>query len=158
MTSKKARPISKKRKFVKDGIFYAELNDVLAHEFADNGYAGCDVRVTPKCTEVYIRATHTREVAGDNNKRIREITALIQKRFKYQPGKIRMFTAAVENKGLSALAQAQAVKYRLLQGLSVRLAAYSVVKLIMDRGAKGCEVIVSGKLRFLFISLFSHFI
>ena len=45
------------------------------------------------------------------------------------------------------MAQAQAVKFRLLQGLSVRRAAYSVVKFIMDKGAIGCEVVVSGKLR-----------
>ena len=45
------------------------------------------------------------------------------------------------------MAQAQAVKFKLLQGLSVRRAAYSVVKFIMDKGAKGCEVVVSGKLR-----------
>lgn len=34
-----------------------------------------------------------------------------------------------------------------MQGLSVRRAAYSVVKFIMDKGAKGCEVVVTGKLR-----------
>lgn len=53
----------------------------------------------------------------------------------------------VKNKGLSALAQAEAVRYRLFEGLSVRRAAYSVLKFIMDRGAKGVEVTVSGKLR-----------
>jgi len=53
----------------------------------------------------------------------------------------------IRNKGLSALSQAQAVKFRLMQGLSVRRAAYSVVKFIMDKGAKGCEVVVTGKLR-----------
>ncbi len=45
------------------------------------------------------------------------------------------------------MSQAQAVKFRLLQGLSVRRAAYSVVKFIMDKGAMGCEVVVTGKLR-----------
>mmetsp|Transcript_26484 Transcript_26484/g.43291 ORF Transcript_26484/g.43291 Transcript_26484/m.43291 type:complete len:310 (-) Transcript_26484:484-1413(-) len=141
------KPISKKRKFIKDGVFYAELNDFLAHELAEDGYAGCEVRVTPTRTEVIIRATRPRQVVGDQGRRVREITALVQKRFKYQKGQIILFAEKIRNKGLSALAQAQAVKFRLLQGLSVRRAAYSVVKFIMDKGAKGCEVTVSGKLR-----------
>eukprot|EP01083_Nonionella_stella_P001385 3979_1 len=142
-----SKPISKKRKFVKDGVFYAELNDFLARELAEDGYAGCEVRVTPTRTEVIIRATRPRQVVGDQGRRVREITALVQKRFKYQKGQIILFAEKIRNKGLSALAQAQAVKFRLLQGLSVRRAAYSVVKFIMDKGAKGCEVVVSGKLR-----------
>jgi len=142
-----SKPISKKRKFIKDGVFYAELNDFLARELAEDGYAGCEVRVTPTRTEVIIRATRPRQVVGDQGRRVREITALVQKRFKYQKGQIILFAEKIRNKGLSALAQAQAVKFRLLQGLSVRRAAYSVVKFIMDQGAKGCEVVVSGKLR-----------
>jgi len=142
-----SKPISKKRKFIKDGVFYAELNDFLARELAEDGYAGCEVRVTPTRTEVIIRATRPRQVVGEQGRRVREITALVQKRFKYQKGQIILFAEKIRNKGLSALAQAQAVKFRLLQGLSVRRAAYSVVKFIMDKGAKGCEVRVTGKLR-----------
>jgi len=48
---------------------------------------------------------------------------------------------------LSALAQAEAVRYLLFEGLSVRRACYSVLKFIKEKGAKGCEVIISGKLR-----------
>jgi len=143
----KQKLMNKKRKFVKDGVFYAELNDFLASELAEDGYAGCEVRVTPTRTEVIIRATRPRQVVGDQGRRVREITALVQRRFKYQSGQIILFAEKIRNKGLSALAQAQAVKFRLLQGLSVRRAAYSVVKFIMDKGAQGCEVVVSGKLR-----------
>jgi len=141
------KPISKKRKFVKDGVFYAELNDFLAKELAEDGYAGCEVRVTPTRTEVIIRATRPRQVVGEQGRRVREITALVQKRFRFQKGHIILFAEKIRNKGLSALSQAQAVKFRLMQGLSVRRAAYSVVKFIMDKGAKGCEVVVTGKLR-----------
>merc|ERR1719251_341060 len=141
------KPMNKKKKFVKDGVFYAELNDFLAEELAEDGYSGCEVRVTPTRTEVIIRATRPRQVVGEQGRRVREITALVQKRFQFQKGQIILFAEKIRNKGLSALAQAQAAKFRLLQGLSVRRAAYSVVKFIMDKGAKGCEVVVSGKLR-----------
>ena len=38
-------------------------------------------------------------------------------------------------------------RYKLLGGLAVRRACYGVLRFIMESGAKGCEVIVSGKLR-----------
>ena len=44
--------ISKKRKFVADGVFRAELNDFFSRELSEEGYAGCDVRVTHARTEV----------------------------------------------------------------------------------------------------------
>merc|ERR1712137_435599 len=36
---------------------------------------------------------------------------------------------------------------KLLGGLAVRRACYGVLRFIMENGAKGCEVIISGKLR-----------
>lgn len=46
--------ISKKRKFVADGVFRAELNEFFTRELAEEGYSGCDVRVTHARTEVHI--------------------------------------------------------------------------------------------------------
>jgi small subunit ribosomal protein S3e len=34
-----------------------------------------------------------------------------------------------------------------MQGLACRRAAYGVIKFVMENGAKGCEVVVAGKLR-----------
>merc|ERR1712086_1113055 len=49
--------------------------------------------------------------------------------------------------GACAGAQAESLRYKLLGGLAVRRVAYGVVRFIMENGAKGCEVIISGKLR-----------
>ncbi|THG13699.1 hypothetical protein TEA_022196 [Camellia sinensis var. sinensis] len=56
--------MSKKRKFVADGVFFAELNEVLMRELAEDGYSGVEVRVTPIRTEIIIRATRTQNVLG----------------------------------------------------------------------------------------------
>jgi ribosomal protein S3 len=48
-------------------------------------------------------------------------------------------------RGLSAIAQAESMKFKLLQGLAVRRAAYGVIRFVMESEAKGCEVIISGK-------------
>nr|GEW06644.1 40S ribosomal protein S3-1-like [Tanacetum cinerariifolium] len=59
-----ATQLSKKRKFVADGVFFAELNEVLMRELAEDGYSGVEVRVTPMRTEIIIRATRTQNVLG----------------------------------------------------------------------------------------------
>ncbi|KAF5743162.1 ribosomal protein S3 component of cytosolic 80S ribosome and 40S small subunit [Tripterygium wilfordii] len=57
-----ATQITKKRKFVGDGVFFAELNEVLTRELAEDGYSGVEVRVTPMRTEIIIRAIRTKNV------------------------------------------------------------------------------------------------
>jgi hypothetical protein len=45
-------------------VFYAELNELLTRELAEDGYSGVEVRVTPMRTEIIIRATRTQNVLG----------------------------------------------------------------------------------------------
>ncbi|KAF3847119.1 hypothetical protein F7725_020147, partial [Dissostichus mawsoni] len=127
---KMAVQISKKRKFVADGIFKAELNEFLTRELAEDGYSGVEVRVTPTRTEIIILATR---ILGEKGRRIRELTAVVQKRFGFPEGSL--YAEKVATRGLCAIAQAESLRYKLLGGLAVR------------SGAKGCEVVVSGKLR-----------
>ncbi|CAG8570546.1 12248_t:CDS:2, partial [Cetraspora pellucida] len=133
--------------FVADGVFFAELNEFFTRELAEEGYSGVEVRVTPARTEIIIRATHTQEVLGEKGRRIRELTALIQKRFKFPENTVELYAEKVQSRGLCAIAQCESLRYKLLAGLAVRRACYGVLRFIMESGAKGCEVVVSGKLR-----------
>jgi small subunit ribosomal protein S3e len=108
--------ISKRRKFVADGVFYAELNEFFQRELAEEGYSGVEVRVTPTVTDIIIRATHTQEVLGEQGRRIRELTSLIQKRFKFTENSVSLYAAKVQNRGLSAVAQCESLRYKLLNG------------------------------------------
>ncbi|CAL1165515.1 unnamed protein product [Cladocopium goreaui] len=175
--------VSKKRKFVADGVFNAELNEFLARTLGDladessfdkpaigiywhsvgiglglwadssdqprgeDGYAGVEVRVTPIRTEIIIRATRTREVLGEKGRRIRELTALVQKRFGFPENSVELFAERVENRASCAMAQCESLRFKLIGGLAVRRACYGVLRFIMENGAKGVEVIISGKLR-----------
>ena len=130
-----------------DGVFFAELNDLLLKELADDGYAGVSVKATPLRTEIIIKATQTQAVLGERGRRIRELTALVQQRFNFPDGSIELYAQKVQNRGLCAIAQAESLRYKLAGGLPVRRACYGVVRFIMEAGAKGCEVIVTGKLR-----------
>ncbi|MDP2435760.1 MAG: 30S ribosomal protein S3 [archaeon] len=148
MASKAIRhQVSKKRKFVSDGIFYAELNEFLTRELSEDGYSGVEVRVTPARTEIIIRATRTRSVLGEKGQRIRELTAVVQKRFNFPDNYVELFAERVQNRALCAVAQAESLAFKLQAGLAVRRACYGIMRFVMEEGAKGCEVLVSGKLR-----------
>jgi len=92
---------------------------MLQKELAEDGYAGVEIRRTPMRTEIIIRATRTREVLGEKGQRIRELTSAVQKRFGFAEGTVEMFAERVMNRGLSAMAQAESLKFKLLGGLQV---------------------------------------
>jgi len=139
--------MSKKRKFVADGVFFAELNEFLTRELAEEGYSGVEVRVAPSKTEIIIRATRPQNVLGEKGRRIRELTSAVQKRFSFKEDNLALYAEKVANRGLCAIAQCESLRYKLLGGLAVRRACYGVLRFIMESGARGCEVVVSGKLR-----------
>ncbi|KAI0228544.1 40S ribosomal protein S3, partial [Massospora cicadina] len=120
--------------FVADGVFYAELNEFFTRELAAENYAGVEVRVTPAKTEI-INVSQPQKVLGEKGRHIRELTAL------------NFMLNAFSSPGLCAVAQCESLKFKLLNGLAVRRAAHGVLRYIMESGAKGCEVVVSGKLR-----------
>merc|ERR1711860_139212 len=147
MGSSEMAQMGKKRKFVTDGIFKAELNEFLTRELAEDGYSGVEVRVTPTRTEIIILATRTQNVLGEKGRRIRELTSVVQKRFNSPEGTVELYAEKVATRGLCAIAQCESLRYKLIGGLAVRRACYGVLRFIMESGAKGCEVVVSGKLR-----------
>jgi len=139
--------MSKKRKVVNDGLFYAELNEFFQRELGEDGYSGVEVRVTPVRTEIIIKATRTQNVLGEKGRRIRELTSLVQKRFNFPEGNVELYAERVLNRGLCAVAQAESLRYKLLGGLAVRRACYGVLRFVMENGAKGVEIQINGKVR-----------
>merc|ERR1711934_423681 len=141
-----ARPISKKHLFVRDGLFKAELDEFFKRELAEDGYSGVIVRKSKTC-EVIIIATRPSQVLGEKTRRIRELTSIVNKRWSAEQGQIDLYVERVANRGLSAVSQAESLRYKLLGGLPVRRAAYGVLRFVMENGARGCEVVISGKIR-----------
>merc|ERR1712231_44727 len=117
-----SRPISKKHLFVRDGLFRAEADEFFNRELAEDGYSGIVVRKSKTC-EIIIIATRPSQVLGEKTRRIRELTAIVNKRWGEQQGQIDLYVERVTNRGLSAVAQAESLRYKLIAGLPVRRAA-----------------------------------
>ena len=93
-------------------------------ELAEDGYSGLEIRVAPNRTEIIIMATRTQNVLGEKGRRIRELTAVVTKRFGFAPGSIELYAEKVGVRGLCAIAQAESLRYKLVGGLAVRRACY----------------------------------
>merc|ERR550539_2197583 len=148
MTDAKVRQINKKKKFVADGVFHAELHEFLGRALADAGYGGMEVRSSEAKTDITIKVVKKDEAVGNKDQKCNELESLIQKRFGFEEGHVSIKFDPIRNKGLCASAQAEMLKTKLIKGIAVRTAALSIINTVMKfGGAIGCEVIVSGKMR-----------
>ncbi|GFQ01416.1 40S ribosomal protein s3-1 [Phtheirospermum japonicum] len=84
-------------------------------ELGKDGYSGAEVRVTSmRC------ANFNQLTLGEKGRRIRELTSVVQKRFKFTENSVELYAEKVNNRGLCAIAQAESLRYKLLGGLAVR--------------------------------------
>jgi len=137
-----------KKKFIADGVFHAELHGFLSKALVSAGYAGIEIRKTPAKTEIKIKAVNTQDVWGVDGRRLRELELLIQKRYGYKEEQLSLGVEQIKHRGLCAASQAENLKMKLVSEIPVRMAAQSIIKSVMkEKGARGCEVIISGKLK-----------
>ena len=145
--------ISTKRKFINDGVFRAEVNELLQHALADFGFSGIEVNFTKGKTEVRVlisRFNELTDIESKNSIKINELRQLIEQRFGFDRNpdhKFNLFVKRTYHRGVEAQEQAEYLKRRLLVGTPARSAAMNVIRNMLNKGAKGCEVIISGKLR-----------
>ena len=148
---------STKRKFINDGVFRAEVNELLQKAFADFGFSGIEVNFSKGKTEVRVLVSKfnqlmSRELKDTTNSiKVNELRGLIEQRFGFnREGSNHKFSLHLKrtfHRGIEAQEQAEHLKKRLLMGTPARSAAMNVIRNMLNKGAKGCEVIISGKLR-----------
>ena len=149
---------STKRKFINDGVFRAEVNELLRKAFAEFGFSGIEVNFSKGKTEVRVLVSRFNQLMNrdlkdsTNSIKVNELKGLIEQRFGFNSEKNpnHKFTLHLKrtyHRGIEAQEQAEHLKKRLLMGTPARSAAMNVIRNMLNKGAKGCEVIISGKLR-----------
>lgn len=147
------KQLSTRKKFIADGVFRAEVNDLLQAALADFGFSGIEVNFTQSTTEVRVLVSRYKDLLDQhsiNGIKIQELKQLIEQRFGFTNRKNHKFVLAAKrtnHMGVNAQEQCEYLKKRLLAGVPVRSAAMNVIRNMIRKGAKGCEVIISGKLR-----------
>jgi small subunit ribosomal protein S3e len=143
----RAQRCSKVRRIIETGLFYAELNELLTRELAVDGYGGCEVRMTPSRTEIIIKASNTGIFTDQKGRRLQELRLMILKRWNIKDEQLEIFIDRIQVRGLCALNQLESLRYKIVNRIPARRAAYSIIRFVMEANAQGCEVVIAGKMR-----------
>lgn len=129
--------------FIEQGIKLMQINEYLRSELVRAGFAGVDIQKTPLGVRITLKTSRPGLVIGKGGKRIQEITDVLHDRFGLEMPQIEV--EEVTNPDLNAQIMAERLAYSLDRGRHYRRAGYYILRKIMDSGAKGTEIIVSGK-------------
>ena len=136
--------MASERKFVAENIRRVLLKEYLMKEVSRAGFGGLDVQRTPMGTRVILTTERPGLVIGRRGQTIKNLTAVIEDRFGFENPQIEV--QEVENASLNAQIMAEKLAFSLERGWHFRSAGHSTVRRIMDAGARGCHIIVAGKL------------
>ncbi|MHA1888383.1 MAG: 30S ribosomal protein S3 [Promethearchaeota archaeon] len=132
-----------KKHFVNRGLQNTLIEEYLASELDNSGYAGCSLQKTPMGTRITIRTSRPGIVIGRRGAKVKELTESVKEKFDINVPTIDVET--VENPELNAQIQAERIAYAIQKGQNYRRATYSIIRRIMRSGARGIEVHISGK-------------
>lgn len=122
----------------------AEIHEYLAEKLKDAGFGGVDIAFTPMGTRVTIYAMRPGRVIGPRGRTIREISEELEKRFGVENPNVTV--AEIEVPELNPQVMAYRIAQALQRGVRHRRVAFWALRRIMDAGARGVEIEISGKL------------
>lgn len=132
------------RKFVAENVRRVLLKEYLMKEVSRAGFGGLEVQRTPMGTRIILTTERPGLVIGPKGRTIRNLTTVIEERYGFENPQIEV--QEVGNSSLNAQIMAEKLAFSLERGWHFRRAGHSTVRRIMDSGARGCHIIVAGKL------------
>lgn len=136
--------MASERRFVAENIRRVLLKEYLMKEVSRAGFGGLDVQRTPLGTRVILTTERPGLVIGRKGQTIKNLTTAIEEQFGFENPQIEV--QEVKDPNLNAQIMAEKLAFSLERGWHFRRAGHSSVRRIMDSGAKGCYIIIAGKL------------
>ena len=133
-----------KKYFLQKSMTKVMVDEYLAKQFYNAEYAGVEIVKTPIGTRVIIYAGRPALIIGKGGKTIKQLAQMLERYFGLENPQITVTT--VENPELNARVMAFRLAIALEKGYHFRRAAFITVRRIMNAGALGTEVVISGKL------------
>jgi len=131
------------RKFVEDRIKKLKVKEWMVQEVRNAGFGGVDITRTPLGTQVTLFVERPGLVIGKGGRRIRMLTEKL-KEFGIENPQVSV--DEIEKPEFNAQLMASLLARALERGWYFRKAGYRFLYRIMEAGAKGCEIEISGKL------------
>ena len=120
------------------------VREYLLKETERAGFGGLEFNRTPEGTKVTLHAEQVGRVIGRRGKIIHELQRRLQNDFHLD--KPRLEVNEIEEPRLNAQVMASRLASSLERGWFFRRAGHSTSQNIMDAGARGCLIILSGKI------------
>ncbi|MFH1471181.1 MAG: 30S ribosomal protein S3, partial [Candidatus Micrarchaeota archaeon] len=132
------------RKFIEDSINRHRVAEFLEKELDRAGFSHVEIQRTPMVTRIAVSVTNPGRVIGKRGKTINDLTTAVQREFKIDNPQISVVEISTVELEPRLMAK-KAVKM-IEMGKNIRRILHATLKMIMDAGALGAEVIASGKI------------
>lgn len=131
--------------FISESIKRTEIDEFLQSKLERAGYGGVSISKTPLGTHIVIYAMRPGLVIGRGGETIRELASLLEEKF--QVANPQISVSEIEIPELNAYVVASKVASALQRGVHFRRAGFWALNQVIEAGALGAEIIISGKLR-----------
>jgi len=132
------------KRFITESIKRTEIDEFLQKKLERAGYGGVNLSKTPLGTHVVIYAMRPGLVIGRGGETIKELAASLEHNFKVSNPQISV--SEIEIPEFNANVVANRVSSALERGVHFRRAGFWALNQVMEAGALGCEIVISGKL------------
>ena len=137
--------MANERKFIAENIRRVLLKEYLMKDGRPGWLRRTwTCRGRPMGTRVTLITERPGIVIGRRGAAIKTLTKAIEEDFKYDNPQVEV--QEVDNPNLNAQIMAEKLAFALERGWHFRRAGHSTVRRIMDSGARGCHIIIAGKL------------
>ena len=130
---------------IKDNYNMMLLNDFLREKIKEAGFHKVEVSKTPTGTKITLHVTRPGIVIGRKGVGIKELTEKIASDFELKNPQISV--EEIPNAELSPSVMCNRMATHLERGIAFRRATMWTMKQIMEAGAMGVQITISGKLR-----------
>ncbi|MFB6311337.1 MAG: 30S ribosomal protein S3 [Salinirussus sp.] len=131
------------QQFIENGLQRTRIDEFFKEELGRAGYGGMDVAKTPMGTQIVLKAEKPGMVIGKGGKNIRKITETLETEFDLEDPQVDV--QEVEEPDLNAQIVADRLANALERGWYFRKAGHTTIDRIMEAGALGAEIVLSGK-------------
>jgi small subunit ribosomal protein S3 len=130
---------------IKSNYRNMELDEFLSQTLKDAGFGFADVQKTPIGTRITLYVTRPGLVIGRKGTGIKDLTAKLEQKFGLNSPQISVMEVSVPE--LNPKIMCNRIAQLIERGTAFRRAALWTINTVMNAGALGVEVSISGKLR-----------
>jgi small subunit ribosomal protein S3 len=132
------------KRFITESIKRTEIDEFLQKKLERAGYGGVNLSKTPLGTHVVVYAMRPGLVIGRGGETIKELASALEQNFKVSNPQISV--SEIEVPEFNAHVVANRVASALERGVHFRRAGFWALNQVMEAGALGAEIVISGKL------------